>query len=59
MKKERSFRVLLENIYPSINLKQLKQKINSKDHAIINMDYMIKNYKKNLIHIFREIKTNS
>jgi hypothetical protein len=37
MKDERSFKVVLKNVHPSINLEELKEDINNKGHIITNI----------------------
>jgi len=56
MKEERNSKIVLKNVYSSINLEELKQDINSKDHAVTNMKCVAKNYKGILIHVFYGIK---
>jgi hypothetical protein len=48
IKEKRSFKIILKNICPSTNLKELKQKINTKYHTVINMKYAAKDYKTHL-----------
>jgi len=57
MKDERSFKVVLKNVQPLINLEKLKQDINSKDHTIINIwNVQRKNTKESLFMFFVELK---
>jgi len=37
MKDERSFKVVLKNVYPLINIEELKQTIYSKNYAVTNI----------------------
>jgi len=57
MKDERSFKVILKNIQPLINIEKLKQDINSKDHTIINIwNVQRKNTKESLFMFFVKLK---
>jgi hypothetical protein len=57
MKEERSFKVVLKNIYSSINLEELKQDISK--HSNKQTERAAKNYKEILIHVSYGIKTSN
>jgi len=50
---------MLKNVHLIINLEELKQDINCKDHSNKYMEYAAKIYKGILTHVFCGIKTSS
>jgi hypothetical protein len=52
MKKEKSFKVMLKNMYPFSNLEELKQDINSKGHVITNIWNVLQRITKEFLPMF-------